>query len=103
MVLNSLIHAYDEGDKGLMEIDVLKDENEIIIKFKDDGKGIPEENIENIFEPFFTTKRGEGGTGLGMHIVYNTVTQILKGSISCESTLGQGISFFINLPAKLEN
>lgn len=103
MVLNSLTHAFNEGDNGTMAIEVLKNANEIILKYSDDGKGATEENIEKIFEPFFTTKRGEGGTGLGMHIVYNTVTQILKGSISCESIQGQGISFFINLPAKLEN
>jgi len=103
MVLNSLIHAFNEGDNGTIAIEVLKNANGIILKYRDDGKGIPEENIKNIFEPFFTTKRGEGGTGLGMHIVYNTVTQILKGSISCESIQGKGISFFINLPAKLEN
>ena len=103
MVLNSLIHAFNEGDNGTIAIEVLKNASGIILKYRDDGKGIPEENIENIFEPFFTTKRGEGGTGLGMHIVYNTVTQILKGSISCESIQGKGISFFINLPAKLEN
>jgi len=103
MVLNSLTHAFNEGDNGTIAIEVLKNANQIILKYSDDGKGVTEENIEKIFEPFFTTKRGEGGTGLGMHIVYNTVTQILKGSISCESIQGQGISFFINLPAKLEN
>ena len=97
MTLNSLIHGYDEGGKGLIEVEVLKDKNEIILKFKDDGKGISGENIENIFEPFFTTKRGQGGTGLGMHIVYNTVAQILKGKIVCESSLGKGTSFLITL------
>ena len=103
MVINSLLHAYSEGEKGTIAIEILKNANQIILKYSDDGKGVTEENIKHIFEPFFTTKRGEGGTGLGMPIVYNTVTHILKGSISCESIQGKGISFIINMPAKLEN
>ncbi|GAG12403.1 unnamed protein product, partial [marine sediment metagenome] len=54
MVLNSLLHAYSEGDKGTIAIEVLKNADGIILKYRDDGKGIPEENIENIFEPFLT-------------------------------------------------
>jgi len=49
--------------------------------------------LAKIFEPFFTTKRGEGGSGLGMHIVYNLVTQKLGGSINCESKVGTGAKF----------
>lgn len=103
MIINSLIHAYSEGEKGTIAIEILKNANQITLKYSDDGKGVTEENIKHIFEPFFTTKRAGGGTGLGMQVVYNTVTHIMKGSISCESTQGQGISFFINLPTKLEN
>ena len=77
------------------------EETDVILVYSDDGKGISPENIEKIFDPFFTTKRGKGGTGLGLHIIYNTVTQILKGSISCESTLGQGARFSIRLPISI--
>jgi signal transduction histidine kinase len=58
-----------------------------------------------IFEPFFTTRRGKGGTGLGLHIVYNLVTQLLRGTIECRSKPGQGSTFVIKLPmsAKGEN
>jgi len=52
----------------------------------------------SIFLPFYTTKRHTGGTGLGMHIVYNMISQKLQGSISCESQLGQGTTFEITLP-----
>ena len=51
-----------------------------------------------IFEPFYTTKRGQGGTGLGLYIVYNLVTQKLRGSIECESTSGAGTTFIIQIP-----
>jgi len=101
MIINSLLHAYSEGEAGNILIHASTEGSEVILEYSDDGKGIPPENIEKIFDPFFTTKRGEGGTGLGLHIIYNTVTQILKGSISCESTLGQGARFTIRLPISI--
>jgi len=102
MVFNSLIHAFDDGDTGTIEIEVTQNASQIILKYSDNGKGVSKKDIKKIFDPFFTTKRGTGGTGLGMHIVYNTVTEILKGSISCESIQGQGINFIVTLPEKLE-
>ena len=101
LIINSLLHAYSEGEEGNIRIDVSIEGTDVILVYSDDGKGISPENIEKIFDPFFTTKRGEGGTGLGLHIIYNTVTQILKGSISCESTLGQGTRFRIKLPVSI--
>lgn len=101
MIINSLLHAYSEGEEGNIRIYASTEGSEVILEYGDDGKGIPPENIEKVFDPFFTTKRGKGGTGLGLHIIYNTVTQILKGSISCESTLGQGTRFSIRLPISI--
>jgi len=66
--------------------------------YVDNGKGIPPENLDKIFEPFYTTRRGRGGTGLGLHILYNLVTQKLGGTVRCESTPGQGTSFTLLLP-----
>ena len=62
------------------------------------GAGMDATALEKMFHPFFTTKRGQGGTGLGMHIVYNLVTQRLRGSIWCESRPGEGVHFLITLP-----
>jgi nitrogen-specific signal transduction histidine kinase len=50
------------------------------------------------FDPFFTTRRNEGGTGLGLHIVYNLVTQQLGGRMMLDSRLGQGTTFRIIIP-----
>lgn len=92
LVMNSLTHAFEGDDQGAITISVDKpDEAHIHLFYEDDGKGIPEENLGQVFEPFFTTKRGEGGSGLGMHILYNLVTQKLGGSIQCKSKLGEGI------------
>ncbi|HZR33974.1 MAG TPA: HAMP domain-containing sensor histidine kinase, partial [Nevskia sp.] len=57
--------------------------------------------LTHIFEPFFTTRRGQGGTGLGLHIVYNLVHALLRGTVLVNSTAGQGTTFTIQLPQHL--
>lgn len=98
LLMNSLIHAYDSGKSGKILFKVTRDEKMLILVYSDDGKGISSDDLPKIFDPFFTTRRGEGSTGLGLHIIYNIVTQKLQGSISCQSSLGQGVSFTLNLP-----
>ena len=58
--------------------------------------------ISKIFEPFFTTKRGQGGSGLGLHILYNLVTQKLQGEVECKSQVGVGTKFIIKLPLQID-
>jgi signal transduction histidine kinase len=101
LIINSLLHAYSEGEEGNIRINASTEGTDVILEYGDDGKGISPENIDKIFDPFFTTKRGKGGTGLGLHIIYNTVTEILKGSITCESTPGKGTRFSIKLPVSI--
>jgi len=64
----------------------------------DDGIGMTEETQRRALDPFFTTRRNEGGTGLGLHIIYNLVTQQLGGRLSFESRLGWGTRFRITFP-----
>jgi signal transduction histidine kinase len=84
---------------GLITIDVRRDDAQIFVDFRDNGRGMEEAVRARIFEPFFTTRRGQGGSGLGMHIVYNLVTQILRGTIECISSPGEGVLFRIVMPA----
>ncbi len=98
LILNSLTHGFSKNEKGLINIDIYQNNNNLIIKYSDDGNGIEKENIEKIFDPFFTTNRGQGGTGLGLNIIYNLVSQTLNGTIKCESTLGQGTTFVMKFP-----
>ncbi|MEH2465762.1 sensor histidine kinase [Nostoc sp.] len=72
--------------------------NRVVIQYSDDGCGIPPENLNKIFEPFFTTPRQQGGSGLGLHIVYNLVTQKLQGTIDVNSAVEKGTLFIVTLP-----
>jgi signal transduction histidine kinase len=72
----------------------------VIFSYQDNGCGISADNLELIFEPFYTTKRGQGSTGLGLHILYNCVSQSLKGTVECTSEVGKGTTFTIAFPCK---
>jgi PAS domain S-box-containing protein len=98
LVMNSLQHAYDPGQKGRITLTCSIESGRLRFLYADDGKGITPENLDKIFEPFYTTKRGRGGTGLGLHILYNLVTQRLEGSVRCESTLDAGTTFILDVP-----
>jgi signal transduction histidine kinase len=75
LVLNALNHAYDDGrENGRIVISARKNGAEVELSVADDGRGIPEADMKHIFEPFFSTRQGQGGSGLGLHIVYNLVT-----------------------------
>lgn len=76
----------------------LVDENRILIAIADDGLGIAAEIRDQLFNPFFTTKPVGRGTGLGLSISYQIVAEQHQGQLWCESTLGQGATFFVQLP-----
>lgn len=102
LIMNSIIHGFEDVNKGQIDITIESvDDTKVSIEFKDNGKGIPEHLRKRIFDPFVTTKRGQGGSGLGMHLVYNLVTQALKGSISIISEEGKGVQFRILFPVKM--
>ncbi|MGQ0466475.1 MAG: trifunctional serine/threonine-protein kinase/ATP-binding protein/sensor histidine kinase [Sporichthyaceae bacterium] len=96
LVLNALAHAFD--DRGRIDIRVASEPDGVALSFCDDGRGIAPDVLPRIFEPFFTTARGQGGSGLGLHVVHNLVTQRLGGTISVRSTPGQGTRFALTIP-----
>jgi signal transduction histidine kinase len=102
LVMNSLSHAYDSGDNGTICFSISQLPEHLNFEYTDDGKGIAPENIGKIFDPFYTTKRGQGGSGLGLHIVYNLVTQKLQGTITCESQVGVGTKFMMQIPLTVQ-
>ncbi len=103
LIMNSLIHAFEHIEHGTITITVRVELNRCFIHYRDNGAGVPEHIKKRIFDPFVTTKRGEGGSGLGMHLVYNLVTQALNGKISLESTLGNGVDIQIDFPVIIKS
>jgi two-component system NtrC family sensor kinase len=95
---NAIIHGFESTDSGIIAISAYLNNSIVIIKIEDNGKGIPKAFIDKIFEPFFTTKLGEGGSGLGLSIIFNIVVNLLGGKISVASTLGKNTCFTLELP-----
>jgi signal transduction histidine kinase len=98
LVMNSLVHGFSDGLPGEIFIKVESVGDDVALSYRDTGVGMDKEQRERIYDPFYTTRRGSGGTGLGMNIVYNLVTQTLKGSILLETAPGQGAVFLLTLP-----
>lgn len=98
LAMNSLKHGFENRENGEIRIDVKEEGEQVRIRFRDNGRGIEEENLTRIFDEFFTTKRMDGGSGLGTSIVFSLVRERLKGHIRCKSIPGRGTTFSITIP-----
>lgn len=103
LIMNSVIHGFGERAEGLIHIQVQDSEraDEVVVEYSDNGAGMDQEQCEKVFNPFYTTRRGAGGSGLGGNIIFNLVTQVLKGTIEVHSEIGQGVHFTIRFPRSL--
>jgi signal transduction histidine kinase len=101
-IMNTLNHGFEGIEEGEIALDLHSKDNKLFFNYKDNGIGMDEITVKQIFDPFFTTKRNEGGSGLGMNIVYNLVTQKLKGQIKCISSIGKGTEFIIEIPLEIQ-
>jgi two-component system, NtrC family, sensor kinase len=98
MVVNSLVHGYERDQKGTIRIHVAQDGDMVSFDYADDGAGMDEDTLSKLFDPFFTTKRGNGGSGLGAHILYNLATGALGGTVRAESEPGKGLRYHLRFP-----
>ena len=98
LVMNSLVHGFEDRENGVIRLEVSETDEGVVLNYSDNGKGMDRESLKKVFEPFYTTKRTKGGSGLGMHIVYNLATQALGGRIDCESAPGEGVCFILTIP-----
>jgi two-component system NtrC family sensor kinase len=100
-VFMNILSNAAQAIKGLGDIWITTkcEGDKVFITIRDNGEGISKENQEKIFDPFFTTKKVGEGTGLGLSIVYGIIQKHL-GSISFESEVGKGTTFYIELPVK---
>jgi signal transduction histidine kinase len=102
LIGNALLHGFDGRDSGHIAISAALQKGGMVkLEFSDDGVGMAPRTLHQIFDPFFTTKMGQGGSGLGMNIVYNIVTGVLRGTIQVESTQGQGTCVTLLLPERI--
>lgn len=97
---NSVIHGFKDDQNGLIEISaaMTSDHKHVEIKVKDNGVGMTQEALEKAFDPFFTTRFGQGGSGLGLNIIFNIVERVLGGKVRAKSELNKGSQFIINIP-----
>ena len=99
-LLNNSFEAMNDG--GHLKIQVRQEDKDFVsVIINDDGVGIPDEDLKRVFEPFFSAKGKKVGTGLGLSITYGLVQEI-QGKISVRSKVGEGTTFIITLPTKME-
>lgn len=99
LVMNALNHAFEPGQGGCLSIVAERlDETSLGLRISDNGKGMDEEVLRHAFDPFFTTKLGQGGTGLGLYLVYGLATGPLGGEVSLDSRVGEGCNFRFRFP-----
>ena len=98
-LLNNAVHALKQN--GLISISFHEIKNDVILEIKDNGVGIPKDNLRKIFDPFFSTKSFDEGSGLGLFVVHKIIDG-LDGEIEVTSEVGKGTCFSIKFPKKLE-
>lgn len=101
LINNALLHAFDDDSAARVTVRVHPvGDDQVLILFADNGVGMPARVMHQVFDPFFTTKMGQGGTGLGMNIVYNIVTGMLGGTVEIDSAPGKGTTVTIRVPKR---
>ena len=98
MVMNSLVHGFEHEQAGKITIRASVADEQVSLSYADDGAGMDQDTLEKLFDPFFTTKRGNGGSGLGAHILFNLVTGALGGTVKATSAPGKGLQYELSFP-----
>jgi signal transduction histidine kinase len=98
MIMNSLVHGYEREHAGTIRIRAVADGDMVEFDYADDGAGMDADTLGKLFDPFFTTKRGNGGSGLGAHILYNLATGPLGGTVRADSAPGEGLQYQLRFP-----
>ncbi|MEH2321569.1 MAG: ATP-binding protein [Nostoc sp.] len=113
-LLSNAVDALEESNQGRLFQDISAnpnaiciqtrqiDTNQVMIMIFDNGIGISKEIRSKLFDPFFTTKPVGKGTGLGLFMSYQIVTEKHGGNLWCDSRLRQGTKFVIEIPVKAQ-
>jgi signal transduction histidine kinase len=101
LMSNALRHGFEANSGGRIIISAQEHgADNVVLRFTDNGSGIPAGQLDNGFDPFFTTKLGQGGSGIGLYLVYKLVYRVLGGSVHVWSEPGQGTRYEIELPRR---
>jgi len=95
LIINAIEHGFKDLNRGIITISVQLNGEHVHITFIDNGHGVSAEQLEHLFDAFYTTTAGQGGSGLGTHIVKSLVHDTLNGSVTASSVLGQGLRYDI--------
>jgi PAS domain S-box-containing protein len=98
LVMNTLQHGLEGRTQGHIRLQAQVHAHTVDLRFADDGTGMDAQARHRAFDPFYTTKLGQGGSGLGLYIVYNLATGILGGSVALHSEEGAGVCIVLTLP-----
>ena len=98
LIINSIIHGFDGINRGEIDINIKREQDDLHIVYQDNGRGVSKEALAKLFDPFYTTKPESGGTGLGTHIIHNLVVDTLNGTIKADSIEGEGLKYHIIIP-----
>jgi signal transduction histidine kinase len=101
LLTNTSAHGRHPGESRLLTVKIAIrafGSKRIVLVYEDDGRGMSEEVRQQAFQPFFTTARTAGGSGLGLHIVQSLVSDVLRGTLRLETSLGSGVRFEIEFP-----
>lgn len=96
---NAFVHGFRDVFNGEIRINFKRVDGRLLLTIQDNGCGMSPDVLKRIFEPFYTTSREHGGTGLGLSVVYNLVTQSLKGELTVASKLNEWTKFELSVPA----
>lgn len=100
---NATVHGLGENGETNVSISAKLEGGTLALKIWDQGSGVNEEILSKLVQPFFTTKRGPlGHIGLGLYMVYNLVTRLLKGKVDLYNQKGAGLAVMLTMPAKLD-
>lgn len=98
LIENAYLHAYEGPGSVILNAKIVSEGDALLISYQDYGKGIDEQTKSRLFEPFYTTNRSSGGTGLGLFVVYNSITLQLGGTITVTSEEGEGLTLEMQIP-----
>jgi len=98
LITNAFTHAFEGGTGGDLRVTSSVSGEGVTLTVSDNGVGVPPDVLPRIFDPFYTTKLGQGGSGLGLYLVYGLVTGVLGGRITVASRIKEGTTFTLALP-----